>query len=548
MRYDHHIQIEGFENKTIKLDCRVQVDDSFKAYYRNQLVAEGDQWNRSYAFSLNVHPGEKIVFQCKNSGGKGFIIAEFKYDGKPLYSSPDTIKFIGKHTDKGHVVGNKYLGCFKDEARRRDLPINGGKHMTKDQCMNLAKLYGKTYYGLQGRGECWIGGTYGRYGQASDCEDPLCKETSQDKEKQPGFTWDLIGGENTKIPQSDIEQRVRFGSGDNWTAKDIAPGTDDAICSTDYFGTDPYQGKTKFCYFKKLAKVKPEPVANVDYKCGRDLRNKVFDLSTAPATVVVKREDYVDEMFDEKCKALWVKGEEIYETGTWECHFKIPETDKVLFCPDFEYDEFNPAGCKNALDKNSCENSVMDNYSANRGLCNNKYDWHNFEKFYAVMRKLFFYLKKQYNNDDSVLKNITKRSTIDEIISKIKTTSPRHTGVSEYIKDFLAANREFLVTLKALADNTEYPINNLEVTSDGLIRPDTPMYYKLAGDGIKIIGHKEEDVTGEPVCLNVLSNLFERHYMHMYKLARIIVGVPEVAKECRCLPIEYDNAQKCVPC
>jgi hypothetical protein len=86
------------------------------------------------------------------------------------------------------------------------------------------------------------------------------------------------------------------------------------------------------------------------------------------------------------------------------------------------------------------------------------------------------------------------------------------------------------------ADKIKYPIDKTQLTDDGMVESNTPMYYNLIRQAIKF---------DKP---DPLKAIFKTIYKNIYLLARIIIGTPDIAKECECLGTSIDGNQKCAPC
>ena len=73
-------------------------------------------------------------------------------------------------TDTQSASG-KYLGCFRDDARTRDLSglIVNTSTMTTEQCIATCAEKGFTYAGTQYASYCVCGNSYGKYGPANNC-------------------------------------------------------------------------------------------------------------------------------------------------------------------------------------------------------------------------------------------------------------------------------------------------------------------------------------------------------------------------------------------
>ena len=65
-----------------------------------------------------------------------------------------------------------YIGCYSDSSPDRDLPIRKGKKYDKSSCNTACKEY--KYFGLQYRGKCWCGHTYGTGPKHVEKPDSAC--------------------------------------------------------------------------------------------------------------------------------------------------------------------------------------------------------------------------------------------------------------------------------------------------------------------------------------------------------------------------------------
>ena len=80
------------------------------------------------------------------------------------------MKGVKKTVPKAYrpIIGESHLGCYRDNGRR-DLPtlLRPG-YGRPDRCFKLARDKGFKYVGMQYRGECWAGNSYGKYGKLPD--------------------------------------------------------------------------------------------------------------------------------------------------------------------------------------------------------------------------------------------------------------------------------------------------------------------------------------------------------------------------------------------
>lgn len=96
-------------------------------------------------------------------------------------------KLIKKEVKYVAIMGETREGCFKD-ARNRDLPklLRDGYGSPRN-CFQKAMDAGYKYAGLQYRGECWAGNSFGKYGKRPDSECNMkCKK---DNSRTCGAGW-----------------------------------------------------------------------------------------------------------------------------------------------------------------------------------------------------------------------------------------------------------------------------------------------------------------------------------------------------------------------
>jgi len=91
--------------------------------------------------------------------------------------------------DKGYksIIGETEEGCYKD-AGNRDLPtlLRAGYGNPK-KCFELARDAGHKYVGMQYRGECWAGSSFGKHGKRPDTECNM--KCRHDNSRMCGAGW-----------------------------------------------------------------------------------------------------------------------------------------------------------------------------------------------------------------------------------------------------------------------------------------------------------------------------------------------------------------------
>ena len=446
-------KVEHFTPSTITMTCLIQADDECWVYYKNNLVSHSSNWNVAQSFTINnVVPGDKMWIHAENRAGDGGLIFEFKIGSKIIYSNRETTKFLGKFSPTGKTAGNRFLGCYRD-GPNRDLREEIGSGMTLSRCMETAINMGMPYYALQYGGQCFVGNSYGRYGQ--------------------------IGIENCSMS-----------------------------CS-----------------------------ANYNERCGGGWANSVFAVNQEPNVIEREKPGHADHRFSSLSKYLWPTESGIWSLGKYNIEVLIPRFDTLPFCPDPDFNEFNPAGCSQPTDKNSCNSLPLANYNSELSKCFTKFDWNNQEQFYITMNTLFDYIQKNMGNPDH-LKALSKIDTVNDMVNKLKSKDKggNFQSGSRYIVDFINTNYKLIVFLKMFAEKIKYPIDKMQLTDDGFVESDTPMYYNLIKQAMKF---------DKP---DPMKYMFKSIYKKLYLHARIIIGTPEIAKECECLASSLDGHQKCAPC
>jgi hypothetical protein len=308
---------------------------------------------------------------------------------------------------------------------------------------------------------------------------------------------------------------------------------------------------------------------NGNEKCGGGFANQVYGINQTPETIVISSNS--NPNFDNRAETLWVNSGDSYAQGRWLFELSMPSTDKIDFCPDPDYNEFNPAGCLNARTTANCISSVLPNYTASNQKCAKLYNKDDPDKFYMVMNKVFkfvYSIDSDETTKDKVINttiniqtdtptnnclvpNIPKNTqmktqikmTDTAFINKLKAKSlaPPKNGYSSgslYLNEFLQSNFKMLGLLKIIGDNIKYPMDPKQLIENQLVLPDSPMYYALVKESLQYTKNHR----------NQLSKIFMDSYNKTYLLARIIINTPSIAKECNCLGLSIIGSQQCVPC
>lgn len=139
------------------------------------------------------------------------------------------------------------------------------------------------------------------------------------------------------------------------------------------------------------------------------------------------------------------------------------------------------------------------------------------------------------------MKSLTNINTLDGVVkaaNKAKTLgpSPEYTTSHKYVSKFVFSNYKLVVLLKVMAEKIEYPIDIEQVTADGIVIPDTPMYYNLIRKGAN---YNKTDA---------IKLQFDRYFKDVFLYARLITETPMMVRTCDCIEGSIDGNQKCAPC
>jgi hypothetical protein len=280
--------------------------------------------------------------------------------------------------------------------------------------------------------------------------------------------------------------------------------------------------------------------------CGGSSSNGVYSTNQAAQTSVVSPIN--NQQFDDRSQALWVDSGDSNALGRWLFELTMPSLDKLDFCPNSDYVEFNPAGCLNARTTQNCISSVLPNYNALTQRCGKKYNYNDPDLFFMVMNKVFSFVYEIDKNEKNIKPSTSPiqtqiKMTDKAFIARLKTKSlaPPKQGYSSgsvYLNEFLQNNFRMLGLLKIIGDKVKYPMDQTQLIEGQLVLPDTPMYYALVKEALKYSKNNKSQ----------LGQMFMDCYNTTYKFARIIIDTPNIARECSCLGLSLQDSQQCVPC
>jgi hypothetical protein len=277
---------------------------------------------------------------------------------------------------------------------------------------------------------------------------------------------------------------------------------------------------------------------NPSETCGGSGTNSIFSVRDRPSLIYV--DPVSNPSFDARARAVWVQSDGT-ALGRWLFELTVPSLNKLNFCPDYNYAEFNPAGCLNARNAQNCKSSVLPNYHALFQTCGKKYDTNDPDLFFMVMNRVFGIT---YDLEAISKESTQKKMTDSNLMARLKAKKlmPPKQGFSSgslYLTEFLESNFRMLGLLAIIGKRINYPMDPKQMVGRKLVLPDSPMYYALVKRALQFSGKERDD----PV-----SKMFMDSFNKTYLLARIIVGTPTIARECSCLGLSLANSQQCVPC
>ena len=139
------------------------------------------------------------------------------------------------------------------------------------------------------------------------------------------------------------------------------------------------------------------------------------------------------------------------------------------------------------------------------------------------------------------MKSLTNINTLDGVVkaansAKTLGPSPEYTTSNKYVSKFVFANYKLVVLLKVIGEKMEYPVDIEQMTADGIVIPDTPMYYNLIRKGVY---YTKTDA---------IKLQFDRYFKDVFLYARLITETPMMVRTCNCIEDSIDGNQKCAPC
>ena len=139
------------------------------------------------------------------------------------------------------------------------------------------------------------------------------------------------------------------------------------------------------------------------------------------------------------------------------------------------------------------------------------------------------------------MKSLTNINTLDGVVKAANLAprlgeSPEYTTSHKYVSKFVFANYKLVVLLKVIAEKIDYPVDIDQMTADGIVIPDTPMYYNLIRKGIH---YAKTDA---------IKLQFDRYFKDVFLYARLITETPMMVRTCDCIEDSIDDNQKCAPC
>ena len=139
------------------------------------------------------------------------------------------------------------------------------------------------------------------------------------------------------------------------------------------------------------------------------------------------------------------------------------------------------------------------------------------------------------------MKSLTNINTLDGVVKAANTapklgTSPEYTTSHKYVSKFVFNNYKLIILLKIIASTIKYPVDRQQITADGVVIPNTAMYYNLIRKGVT---YAKTDA---------IKLQFDRYFKDVFLYARLISETPMMVRTCDCIEGSTNNNQKCAPC
>ena len=312
----------------------------------------------------------------------------------------------------GFTKGFKRIGCYFDNNNYQS-PLLPTKHYSNnnkfdfEHCRELAYREGNDYFAIQNGGYCTSGKNKTRALSRGKAPEVYCGKKSTVFRKKPSLTKIKTSGAyniNDIHTVSFDEPKIRYVGA--------------------YWGRWPSRYR-----HHGIINTKKNPKVRIS-KYARFVKDTCL---IQPMIGGSQSEEIHNHRWGNHIKDRWIQYEFIY---------KIP--DSISFCPDKSYIEHNPSGCDNPINNQTCENSVVNGFTANNKECinlitkeyYNKNEYNNLE-FTRVCADFFDILlnfeKKIEKKSKEDCKGKNKKNIIGSVFKTLRyKTNPSNINQADY--------------------------------------------------------------------------------------------------------------------
>ena len=297
--------------------------------------------NRPITYEIkNFKPGDRVIIYSWSNGYNNrptFITGHIHLNGQYYQTNPNNFKILSTYGwQGGFKKAGKRLGCFKDGGSRR-LPYQVPGSHSHESCRYWSQRRGHPYYGLQYGGQCFTGTDLNKAKSYGKLNDSSCNMRGRDKSHSywnKSPNFQILGG---------------TWANDIYSTNEVPDIRDCGDSGGQAFVSNKGQ---KIIFLNNTRKLKPAIGPN----CSHNDRTYA------------------------------------------EFEFKPEINEQINFCPDDNYDEYNPAGCKNHESSYMCEQTPKINYKPDKSACVNKTNYHrsnynNLDLFNLLRRTMTLFYK-----------------------------------------------------------------------------------------------------------------------------------------------------------
>ena len=317
----------------------------------------------------------KNLFSKEPHSGANYFAAHIYYNGKFYVSNNYNFKVVGVEnrsvgrirknksslTDRPFNSGYKKIGCFKDKSLRL-LPHwhYRGLNIDHERCKELAGRYRQRLFSVQDDGKCFSGSNLRKSTSAGKRNEEYCNRPAIYKKE----------GWYTKMnPYLLMKNRTTSASYSNYIHE-----------------------VNKNPAIRIVGKNEGKWVSTRNLPLIKGKSGKLFK-ETLAIQADVGGNQKLPNFYGHSIWNRWVQFE-----------FKIKYIKNIGFCPDKEYIEFNPAGCRNPRGPKICQQTSIKNYTGDMNFCKTKIyqpkveDNTNANNYDLMMKNKNFYQDNNYNN------------------------------------------------------------------------------------------------------------------------------------------------------